>query len=139
MPHAPAAPSTSQRPTSHYDVLSHLGKTPTQISILELLTTSPIHKEILEKALVEFCVPKNINASQFTTMIGNHAAQQHLVFTDKYFQGPSPHHNMSLHIEVLIQQHKIKRVLIDNGSGLKPLHIENNSFLGTSKGPPRYQ
>ena len=103
MPHAPAAPSTSQRPTSRYDVLSQLGKTPAQISILELLTTSPIHKEILEKDLLESRVPKNINASQFTTMIGNLAAQQHLVFTDKDFQGPSPHHNMSLHIEVLIQ------------------------------------
>ena len=102
MPHAPVVPSTSQRLASRYDVLSQLGKTPTQISILELLTTSPIHKEILEKALLESHVPQNINASQFTTMIGNLSAQKHLVFTDKDFQGANPHHNMSLHIGVLI-------------------------------------
>ena len=102
-PHAPAVPSTPQRPTSRYDVLSQLGKTPAQISILELLTTSPIHKEILESSLLESCIPENINASQFTTMIGNIATQQHLVFTDKDFQGSNQHHNLSLHIEVLIQ------------------------------------
>ena len=102
VPHVPTVPYTSQRPVSHYDMLSQLGKTLAQISILELLTTSPIHKEILETALIESRVPENINASQFTTMIGNLATQQHLAFTDKYFQGPSPHHNMSLHIEVLI-------------------------------------
>ena len=62
VPHALAMPSTSQRPTSRYDILSQLGKTPAQISILELLTISPIHKEILEKALLESRVPKNINA-----------------------------------------------------------------------------
>ena len=130
MPHAPAAPSTSQRPASRYDVLSQLGTTPAQISILELLTTSPIHKEILEKSLLESCVPKNINASQFTAMIGNLSAQQHLVFTDKDFQGPNSHHNMSLHIEVLIQRHKIKRVLIDNGSSLNLYTLKMIHFLG---------
>ena len=99
----PTTPSTSQRPTSHYDVLSQLGKTPTKISNLELITTSSIHKEILETTLLESHVPKNINASQFIARIGNLSTQQYLVFKDKVFQGPSPHHNMSLHIEVLIQ------------------------------------
>ena len=78
VPHAPTTPSTSQRLASCYDVLSQLGKTPAQISILELLT-SPIHKEIFEKALLESRVPENMNASQFTTMIGNLAAQQNIV------------------------------------------------------------
>ena len=56
-------PSTSQRPIFCYDMLSQLGKTPAQISILELLTTSPIHKEILETTLLESHVLENINAS----------------------------------------------------------------------------
>jgi hypothetical protein len=103
VPHAPTMPSSSQRLASHYDILSQLGKTSTQISILELLTTSPIHKEILETSLLESHVPENINASQFKAIIGNLAAQKHLVFTDKYFQGPNQHHNLSLHIEILIQ------------------------------------
>ena len=103
IPYVPTMPSTSQRPASHYDVLSQLGKSPTQISILELLTTSPIHKEILETALLECHVLENINASHFTTMIENLAAKKHVIFIDKDFQGPSQHHNFSLHIEVLIQ------------------------------------
>ena len=63
-------------------------------------------------------------------MIGNLSAQQHLVFTNKYFQGPSPHHNMLLHIEVLIQQHKIKIILIDSGSGLNLCTLKMIHFLG---------
>jgi len=130
IPHVPVVPSTSQRLASHYDVLSQLGKTPTQLSILELLTTSPIHKEILEASLLESRVPENINASQFTVMIGNLAAQQHLFFTDKDFQGPSQHHYLSLHIEVLIQWHKIKQVLIDNGSSLNLCTLKMIHFSG---------
>ena len=63
VPHALVAPSISQRYASLYDVMSQLGKKTTQISILELLTTSSIHKEILETALLESPIPKNINAS----------------------------------------------------------------------------
>jgi hypothetical protein len=105
---APAAPSTANRPASRYDLISQLKKTPAQISILELLDTSPIHKEILEQALQGSRVPENINAAQFQAMIGNLAAQQHLVFTDKDFRGPDLHHNKPLHIEALIHRHKIK-------------------------------
>ena len=93
----------------------------------------PVHKEILEKALLESRVPDNINASQFTAIIGNLAAQKHLVFTNKYFKAPNPHHNISLHIEVLIQRHKIKRVLIDNGSGLNLCTLKMIHFLGLPK------
>ena len=128
VPHAPIVPSISQRPASCYDVLSQLGKTPTQISILEILTTSPIHKEILETTLLESHVPKNINASQI--MILNLVVQKHLVFIDKDFQGPSIHHNMLLHIEVLIQKHKIKRVLIDNGFSLNLCTLKMIHLLG---------
>ena len=56
-------------------------------------------------------------------MIGNLAAQKHLVFIDKDFQGLNPHHIMSLHIEVLIE----------NGSGLNLCTLKMIHFLGLPK------
>lgn len=91
---------------------------PAQISSLELLKTSPIHKEILQQALLESCVPDNINATQFQALIGNLVAQQHLVITSKDAPFANPSHNKPLHIEAIIQDHKIKRILLDDGSGL---------------------
>lgn len=71
-PPPPKPPPMSS--THRYDLLDQLGKTPAQISILEILKTSSIHKEILEQALLESRIPNNINATQFQALIGNLAA-----------------------------------------------------------------
>lgn len=103
--------------TRRYDLLDQLGKTPAQISILELLKTSPVHKEILEQALLQSHVPDNINPTQFQALIGNLASQQHIIFNSK--DAPANEdHNKPLHIEALIYKHKVKRILIDGGSEL---------------------
>lgn len=52
-------------PTSQYNLLAHLGKTPTQISILELLKMSPMHRAVLDKSLIESTVPTDIDVDQF--------------------------------------------------------------------------
>lgn len=70
--------------SSHrYDILDHPSQTFAQISILELLKTSSVHKEILKQALLESRVPDNINATQFQALIGSLISQHHLVFTSK--------------------------------------------------------
>ena len=52
-------------PPSHYNIVDQLRKTPAQISILELLKISPIHKNILEEALVNTSVDTNLDVNKF--------------------------------------------------------------------------
>ena len=53
---------------SSYDLVHQLQKTLAQISIFELLELSPLHKEILEKALHVVSVPQNIDPNK---VLGN--------------------------------------------------------------------
>lgn len=47
-----ASASTPSPPiNSQYNIFDHLGKTTTQISILDLLKSSPVYQEILTKSL----------------------------------------------------------------------------------------
>lgn len=55
--------STTSSSRAQYNLLEHLGNTPAQISILDLLRTLPVHQEILNKALQESHVPNNIDPS----------------------------------------------------------------------------
>lgn len=48
-----------------------LKKTPTQISLFELLHISPTHKAILDKALQDSIVDKNMDENTFQPMVGN--------------------------------------------------------------------
>ena len=57
--------STGPLAMSSYDLVQQLQKTPVQISIFELLELSPLHKEILEKALCVVSVPPNIDLDKF--------------------------------------------------------------------------
>ena len=69
----PTRPSTPSQPIalaklvtpSDYNLVEQLGKTPMQISILDLLHSSPQHQKILDQALKESIVPNNIDVAQF--------------------------------------------------------------------------
>ena len=50
---------------SSYDLVHQLQKMPVQISIFKLLELSPLHKEILEKALHAVSVPQNLDPEKF--------------------------------------------------------------------------
>lgn len=98
------------------------------------MKTSPIHKEILTQTVLESHVLKDLNANQFQALIGNLAAQQHLVFTSK--DAPSEEgevHNKPLHIEAIIHKKKIKRILIEGGSGLNLYTFKLLKHLGFSE------
>jgi len=58
-------PTPSPPTQSNYNLVEHLGKTPTQISILDILLSLPAHKAVLEKALQESLVPNNIAVTDF--------------------------------------------------------------------------
>lgn len=109
---------SSSSAMSTYDLVNQLQHTLTQISIIELLELSPLHKEILEKALRVASVPIDIDANEFQAMV-NHISTPHypknLEEDDKARSHP---HNHVLHIEVKSHRTWVRRVLIDNGAGL---------------------
>ena len=100
---APSRLTTSTRPTppsrlvAHtsfdYSLVEQLGKTPVQISILDLLRASPQHQKILEQALEESIVPDNMDVAQFQAMVGNLSASQHMTFSPRDIPKEKPNHN----------------------------------------------
>ena len=92
----------------------------TQISILNILRTSPSYKEILDSDLQESHVPTNINATKFINLVGHISTSCVLSF--KPFDVPKiePDHILPLYIYVMVSNSSIKRVMIDHGSALNP-------------------
>lgn len=104
-------PSTSSQPapvSSKYNILDHLGKTPAQISILDLLKFSPIHQEILTKSLHDRHVSNNIDPTKFQALVGHFLATYQLGFNLNNMPLIDPSHNCALDIEVLVTHHKEK-------------------------------
>lgn len=116
----PGASTSTQQPpiSSQYNILDHLGKTSSYISILDLLKSSPIHQEILTKALHDTHVPTDIDPTQFQALVGHLSTTYQLGFSQNNMPYIESNHNRPLHLEVLVNHHKLKRVLGDNGSSL---------------------
>ena len=118
---------------SNYDLVSQLQRTPTKISIFELLELSPLHKDILEKALHSASVPMDIDMEQFQAMVNLISSSHHLAFFEEDDRAPSHRHNLTLHIEVQIFHTHVRRVLIDNGARLNIISFHVIQQLGMSK------
>ena len=87
---------------SSYNLVSHLQWTPTQISIFELLELSPLHKEILEKALRATNFPTYIDAKRFQAMVNHISSPHYLKFSKEDDNSISHPPNLTLHIEFQI-------------------------------------
>ena len=68
---------------SKYKVIKQLDKIPAQISILNPLLTSELHKEVLLKVLTETQVPKNIPVDKFTHVVEHVLASNWISFSDE--------------------------------------------------------
>lgn len=89
-----------------------------QISILDLLHTSPIYKEILDKALQESRVPIDINATNFKNLVGHLDASSVVSFRNSDIPAIESDHILPLHIIFMVSNFVVKHVMIDNGSTL---------------------
>ena len=103
---------------SSYDILHWLKWTPTQISIFELLDSSPLHKEILEKALWMVNVPNDIDPDRLQAMVNHISSPHYLSFFEEDEKSLSHPHNLALHIKFQIYNTRVHRILIDNDVGL---------------------
>ena len=115
------APSSKKPITSkslNYDLVNQLRRTPAQISIFELLELSPLHKDILEKALRSANIPTDIDAERFQAMVNHISSPHYLTFSEEDDRALSHPHNLTLHVKVQIFRTRVRLVLIDNGAGL---------------------
>lgn len=97
--------TTTSSTKNEYDLVYRLGKTPTLISILEILCISPSHKAILDKALKETYVPIDLNVDKFQAMVGYLSTPHCLTFIEADDVSICQPHNVPLHIEAFL--HKI--------------------------------
>ncbi|KAH9295807.1 hypothetical protein KI387_039395, partial [Taxus chinensis] len=114
-----------------YDFIKQLATTPTHISLMELLKESPSFQDILTHALNESRVPHTLNVQQFQAMIANLTPETPILsFGPQDMLNPNLINNNSLYIEAYVTNHKVKRVLIDNGATLNICSIKMLCCLG---------
>ncbi|XP_071920618.1 uncharacterized protein [Coffea arabica] len=85
---------------SEYKVVEQLDKMPAQVSILNLLLTSELHREALLKVLTEAQVPKNIPVDKFTQIVKHVLASNQISFSDEDLTPDGIGHNKALYILV---------------------------------------
>nr|XP_027067607.1 uncharacterized protein LOC113693243 [Coffea arabica] len=103
---------------SEYKIVEQLDRMPAQISFLNLLLTSELHREALLKILNEAQVPKDIPVDKFSNIVGNVLAANYITFSDDDLTAEGIGHNRALYISVRCNGKLLPRVLVDNGSAL---------------------
>ena len=74
-----------------------------------------------------------MDEDQFQAMVGHLTTPHFISFTENDDLAISQPHNAPLHIEVVVNSHKIKRVLIDGGASLNICTLKLVLTLGFSK------
>ncbi|XP_027083555.2 uncharacterized protein [Coffea arabica] len=103
---------------SEYKIVEQLDRMPAQISFLNLLLISKLHREALLKILNEAQVPKDIPVDKFSNIVGNILAANRIAFSDDDLTAEGIGHNRVLYISVRCNGKLLPRVLVDNGSAL---------------------
>ena len=126
---------------SEFKVIEQLNKTPTRVSLLELLMSSEPHRSLLVKVLNEANVAQDIFVEGFGGLVNNITANNYLAFDNNITA------NKALHVSVKCMDHVMAKVLIDNGSSLNVMpkstlekllfnasHLRPNSIYGSRGG-----
>ena len=126
---------------SSYDLVHQLWKKLAQISIFELLELSPLHKEILEKALRVASVPRNLDPNKFHEMVSHISTPHYLSFFEEDDKSLSHLHNLALYIKVQIYHTWVHRVLIENCAELNivSFHVVQQPRLSEFTIDPRHK
>ncbi|XP_027156687.1 uncharacterized protein LOC113757778 [Coffea eugenioides] len=103
---------------SEYKVIEQLDKMPAQISMLNLLLTSELHRTALLKVLNEAQVPKIIPIDKFTNVVEHVLAPNRISFSNEDPTAEGIGYNKALYISVRCNGKLLPKVLIDNGSAL---------------------
>ena len=106
---------------SDYDVVEQLGKTPSKISMLELLLCFEVHAKALVKFLKTAHVPQETSADQFQDCVASLTADNGLGFSDANLTPRGRKHNEALYVSMECRGTTLAHVLVDTGSSLNVL------------------
>ena len=99
---------------SEFKVIEQLNKTPTRVSLLELLMSSEPHRALLVKVLNEAHVAQDISVEGFGGLVNNITANNYLAFAEEEIPVEGRGHNRALHVLVKCMDHVVAKILIDN-------------------------
>nr|XP_027101487.1 uncharacterized protein LOC113722282 [Coffea arabica] len=103
---------------SEYNVVEKLSKSPAQISMLELLFSSDVHRDALIEVLTKAQIPRDISVDNFSHVVGSVLFTKQITFSDDELPVEGIGHNKALYIVVRCNGKMLPKVLIDNGSAL---------------------
>ncbi|XP_071939148.1 uncharacterized protein [Coffea arabica] len=103
---------------SEYNVIEKLSKSPAQISMLDLLFSSDVHRDALLEVLTKAQIPRNISVDNFSHVVGNVLFTKQITFSDEELPAEGIGHNKALYVVVRCNGKMLPKVLIDNGSAL---------------------
>ena len=106
---------------SDYSIIDQLHRTPSRISLLDLIKSSAIHREALRKILCESYVADHITPEGFEHMIGQVRMANVISFSDEEIDPKGQNHMQALYITLKYKEFMVAKVLIDNGSALNIL------------------
>nr|XP_027090330.1 uncharacterized protein LOC113711365 [Coffea arabica] len=123
----PAKPTITEREAldflkrlqrSEYNVIEKLSKSPAQISMLDLLFSSDVHRDALLEVLTKAQIPRDISVDNFSHVVGNVLFTKQITFSNEELPSEGIGHNKALYIVVRCNGKMLLKVLIDNGSAL---------------------
>ncbi|XP_071923163.1 uncharacterized protein [Coffea arabica] len=126
-PEQPAKPTITEKETldflkrlqrSEYNVVEKLSKSPAQISMLDLLFSSDMHRDALLEVLTKAQIPKDISVANFSHIVGSVLFTKQITFSDDELPAEGSGHNKALYIAVRCNRKILPKVLIDNESAL---------------------
>ncbi|XP_027171525.1 uncharacterized protein LOC113771103 [Coffea eugenioides] len=103
---------------SEYNVIEKLSKSPAQISMLDLLFSSDVHRDALIEVLTKAQIPRDISVDNFSHVVGSVLFTKQITFSDEELPAEGIGHNKALYIVVRCNGKMLPKVLIDNGSAL---------------------
>ncbi|XP_071923191.1 uncharacterized protein [Coffea arabica] len=114
-PELPAKPTITEKEAldflkrlqrSEYNVVEKLSKSPAQISMLDLLFSSDMHRDVLLEVLTKAQIPKDISVANFSHIVGSVLFTKQITFSDDELPAESIGHNEALYIVVRPWIHK---------------------------------
>ncbi|XP_071939117.1 uncharacterized protein [Coffea arabica] len=100
---------------SEYNIVEKLSKSPAQITMLDLLFSSDVHRDALIDVLTRAQIPRDISVDNFSNVVGSVLFNKQIAFSDDELPTEGIGHNKALYITVRCNGKMLPKVLIDNG------------------------
>ncbi|XP_071901023.1 uncharacterized protein [Coffea arabica] len=100
---------------SEYNIIEKLSKSPAQITMLDLLFSSDVHRDALIDVLTKAQISRDISVDNFSNVVGSVLFNKQIAFSDDELPTEGIGHNRALYVTVRCNGKMLPKVLIDNG------------------------